>query len=447
VVPNDRQRRDDKRRPDEREKDEPDDRRQKDRERKDDSRNEVERADREREKAVQRAIDDYAKLVSRYQDDGRRPHVTPWLLIRYMLADLGLRPIPPATNFWTSPDIWVESSDPLGNPVAGEANFVHARIFNLGAFDAAPVRVDFYWGDPSLGLGPGTMIRINPPDKAEWVEVKSMQYVDVRCNTAWVPVVVNGGHECLMVNCTCPILDPITHPLECRLDRHVGQRNVHVVEAPAGTSFKFFVNLHNTLAFGGRARIVARVEHVLATAAARQLVPQELLGHLTAFGGPSGETADEMRHRFRPGAPEHRTARRLARRAAARRLIDTPLLSGRGGFEGPARAAPGIAAQVLGESTIVRPGRARETTARLLLAADRMADGTACLEGGPYTTLQELHLQPFERRGLELVLHLPADVRAGEYVVFHIAQQVEGMVTGGYTIVAKTPKQGGERDG
>lgn len=402
----------------------------------------VARADRDREKAVEQAIDDYTKLVSRYKDDGRRPRVTPWLLLRYTLADTGLRPIPLGANFWSSPDIWVESSDPLGNPVAGEDNFVHARIFNLGAFDAAPVRVDFFWGDPSTGLGPGLMIPINPPKKPEWVEVRSMDCLDVRCSTPWVPVMVNNGHECLMVNCTCPTFAPITQPFQCRLDRHVGQRNVHVVEAASGSAFNFVLNVHNTLVLGEKTRVFARVEHVLATPEARRLPQQELLGHLIAYGGPALETADALRQRFRPGAPGQRAARRMARRAAARRPLEAPLVRGRGEFEGPARAAAGIAVRSIGEGIILRPGRAQETTARLLLAADHLAEGAACLEGGRYTTLHELRLRPFERRSFEIELRMPPDMRAGEYVVFHIGQQVEGMVTGGYTIVAKARIKG-----
>src|SRR5689334_17868181 len=59
-------------------------------------------------------------------------HWTPWLCIRYNLTDMGLRPIPANVPFWVSPDIWVESPDAFGNPVAGQENFVHARIFNHG---------------------------------------------------------------------------------------------------------------------------------------------------------------------------------------------------------------------------------------------------------------------------------------------------------------------------
>jgi len=82
---------------------------------------------------------------------------TPWLLLRFAQTDMGWRPIPAADAFYLSPDIWVQSSDPSGNAVPGEPNFVYAAILNLGKAPALPTRVDFYWGNPAIGLGPGQM--------------------------------------------------------------------------------------------------------------------------------------------------------------------------------------------------------------------------------------------------------------------------------------------------
>jgi hypothetical protein len=91
---------------------------------------------------------------------------TPWLVIRYTSTDDGRgRPIPDNTVFWASPDIWVESSDPLGNPVVGEANFVHARVFNLGKGAGEAYGVDMFWMEPSIG--PGSMNWLG----STWVEV------------------------------------------------------------------------------------------------------------------------------------------------------------------------------------------------------------------------------------------------------------------------------------
>ena len=162
-------------------------------------------------------LTDLEKRYARYKREwiqlsrGEKPRTwTPWLLIRYALTDIGLRPVPASEKTYKSPDIRIESSDPLGNAVAGELNYIHAKIFNLGKADAVPVKVDFYWGDPSLGLGAEHMNLVG----TEWVQVRSHTSVDVRCNTPWVPVFVNKGHECLKVNCSNPILDPIMTPFD-----------------------------------------------------------------------------------------------------------------------------------------------------------------------------------------------------------------------------------------
>jgi len=111
----------------------------------------------------------------RLKDDRGRTW-TPWLLIRYTLTDVGLRPLALGAPYWASPDVYLESSDPLGRGVPGEDNFVHARIFNLGMATSAPTRVDFYWADPSLGLGADTMNHIG----TEWVEVDHYTVKNVR---------------------------------------------------------------------------------------------------------------------------------------------------------------------------------------------------------------------------------------------------------------------------
>jgi hypothetical protein len=70
-----------------------------------------------------------------------------------------------------------------------------------------------------------------------------------------------------------------------------------------------------------------------------------------------------------------------------------------------------------------------------------LARGALAAFGGAerfYTRLvQELTLRPFEQRRLALGLHLPDDCRAGELVVFHLAQVTHGLLAGGYCIVVR----------
>jgi hypothetical protein len=85
---------------------------------------------------------------------------TPWLLLQHAIEDLGARPVPASSAIHLSPAIRVEPGTTSGDAIAGQPNFVHALIFNLGSGTSEPTQVDFYWADPSLGLGPGNFTHI-----------------------------------------------------------------------------------------------------------------------------------------------------------------------------------------------------------------------------------------------------------------------------------------------
>lgn len=242
------------------------------------TKDDFEKALKQREKEKERARKRFERIGQ--DDDNPRAVVTPWLVMRYQDADVGLRPIPSGHVFWQSPDVWVDGPDPLGRPVAGQPNTVMARIFNFGAFDAVPVKVDFYWGDPSIGLGATHMNLIG----TAFTEVRSLHAVTVACPKAWVPIMVNGGHECLMVNCSNWVADPIINPFKPRLDRHVGQRNVQVIQMAAGESMSVMLNLNNPLPRAMEARLVADVRHLRLARGRPQALDRALLDHLLGFG-------------------------------------------------------------------------------------------------------------------------------------------------------------------
>lgn len=189
---------------------------------------EIEEKREKQEQARRRVWVDWVK-----QNDRRAPY-SPWLIIPSDLSDYGQRPLPPKTPFYASPFISVESPDPSGRPLAGAKNFLLAKVFNLGAASAAPTKVDFFWADPSVGLGPSDFTLIG----TEWVEVQPLSSTVVKCKTPWIPTYLNNGHECVMVNCDNHILDPILAPFQPWSDRHVGQRNLAVLPAIAQ---KFFL--------------------------------------------------------------------------------------------------------------------------------------------------------------------------------------------------------------
>ena len=154
-----------------------------------------------------------------------RSYYSPWLVVPCHATDDGAAPRP--ATYWASPFIWIESPDSSGMTLAGAENHVAAVVFNLGAATAAPTRVDFFWADPSVGLGAADFHWIG----TESVEVQPMSSKVVRCATPWIPTFLNGGHECVLVNCDNHVLDPILAPFQPWADRHVGQCNFAVLPA------------------------------------------------------------------------------------------------------------------------------------------------------------------------------------------------------------------------
>jgi hypothetical protein len=326
----------------------------------------------------------------------RKPRVwSPFLVIRSTPTDNGVgRPLPSSTVFWISPDIWVQSSDPFGNAQVGEENLVFARLFNLGKAHSRPTRVDFYWTNPSLGLGAGDMVYI----ASEFVEVGHLRTHTV--STPWWPVFENGGHECLLVNCTNDLLDPLAFAFRPTLDRHVGQRNISVLPGKPGQVLSFQVWVNNPAPMMARTMVFAPLSLVTAPRAAGRLTRQDLLMQLVHGSRANAVTHGRDDGQFRGGAPTIRSE--LSDRSSS-----SPSAEGRRYF-----------AELLAES--------------------EMADLRGEAPGGTGSILHELTLGPFERRLLHLELGVPAGARPGEFMVWHLTQRLEGLSLGGYTIVIET---------
>ena len=176
-------------------------------------------------------------LLARQKDRGRAQSFLPYLLVRSLVGDRGDRPFNQA--FWESPDIWTAHGDPASTPaippdhggvvVAGQPNTVYAHVWNLGFAPLAGVVVEFYWFNPSLGID-GSDANLIGIGRCE-LAARGMpgSHVLVKCPKAWVPVMENGGHECLVVR-VYGIGDPLgNNDWQPWLNRHVAQRNVSVV--------------------------------------------------------------------------------------------------------------------------------------------------------------------------------------------------------------------------
>jgi hypothetical protein len=170
---------------------------------------------------------------------GRANSFMPYLLVRSVLGDRGDRPI--NVPFWESPDIWTAPGDPAVAPAvppnhggvvtAGQATTVYAHVWNLGFAPLAGVRVEFYWFDPSLSID-GSNAHLIGMARCELAS-RGMtgSHMLVKCPTAWIPTLANGGHECLVIRIE-GVGDPIGgNPWAPWQNRHVAQRNITVVWA------------------------------------------------------------------------------------------------------------------------------------------------------------------------------------------------------------------------
>jgi hypothetical protein len=172
---------------------------------------------------------------------GRGDLYLPFLFMRANAGDLGARPVVGA--FWESPDILLlADADPATAPrvppelgqtaLAGRPNTLYAHVWNFGIAPASAVVVEFYWCDPTLGIGPSGAHLIGHTSVALGARGSARNHAVVKCPTAWVPTFVNGGHECLVVRIWDETSDGLgSPPWDAALNRHVAQRNIHVVAA------------------------------------------------------------------------------------------------------------------------------------------------------------------------------------------------------------------------
>jgi len=176
----------------------------------------------------------------------RKDLYLPYLFLRANPGDTGTRPAVGA--FWESPDIYLlagvapdaaPSIPPeLGqNAIAGEPNTVYAHVWNFGHAPAHNVIVEFSWCNPSLGINPASAHLIGHAVVDLGARGSGRAHHVVKCPQPWTPTFVNGGHECLVVRVWDMVGDMLSTPeWDASVNRHVGQRNVHVVDASGGAA-------------------------------------------------------------------------------------------------------------------------------------------------------------------------------------------------------------------
>jgi len=149
--------------------------------------------------------------------------------------------------WWLSPDLWtVPGSDPLGPPgvpIAGSPCYIWARVHNRGDSSVTNAQVRYYWANPSVAFNRTTATTVG----SAYVSLAGGQTTEVLCLTPWVPTFVNGGHECILAEAFHPTLDPLpaVPDFQVPTDRHVGQRNISVLQASPSGFFAFSFEAHN----------------------------------------------------------------------------------------------------------------------------------------------------------------------------------------------------------
>jgi hypothetical protein len=242
-------------------------------------------------------IEAFKKLLPQLKDEGQRggraQRFYPYLLVRSLVGDRGDRPI--NVPFWESPDIWTAPGAPAASPAipanpggvvtAGEPNTVYAHVWNLGRAPIMGVKVEYYWFNPTLGINAAhaNLIGVARVDLGPRNSTGCHRLV--KCPKAWVPVVENNGHECLVVRVSA-IGDNIsaTHPWDAWADRHVAQRNIHVASQGAEMA-KLITSLNATLQARSRVQLLqvgAEAAHAVQLVAPHLKLDQAVRTHVLA---------------------------------------------------------------------------------------------------------------------------------------------------------------------
>jgi hypothetical protein len=126
----------------------------------------------------------------------------------------------------------------------GVPNTLWAHVWNLGRAPVYNARVEFYWFNPTLGFNQSAanLIGVTYVDLGDRTSGNAHRIV--KCPVSWIPQFVNGGHECLMVRAFEPLTDPLTpYQWDASNDRHVGQRNISVVNATSPAVIELHLRL------------------------------------------------------------------------------------------------------------------------------------------------------------------------------------------------------------
>lgn len=168
------------------------------------------------------------------------------LLIKRNATDNGQRPIDPCTNFWSSPDLWVDGGPSNTQAQEGVAHTIKARVKNISTNETVEdVNVEAWVCDYTAGPLPTG--QLSPPGRVTGFRPGALgpgASAVISCAPTWTPtsaqVAMNNGHLCLAANtwAELPRLDgaelPAGGTLKICCDSHHGQCNINLIGADGG---------------------------------------------------------------------------------------------------------------------------------------------------------------------------------------------------------------------
>lgn len=176
------------------------------------------------------------------KDEGEYPNAT-HLYIRTNPADDGSEPLAVGLAFWQSPDIViVQPGGARGTEAIADAvNQVEVTVTNGGGIPAVDAYVDVFFGNPATTMTPTTTTLIG----GGYTTIPPINTATI--SFPWTPGQGDAGHRCLLARVSL-IIPPDTYVngtiFDVVNDRHVAQRNIHVLAVEKNeksASFSFMI--------------------------------------------------------------------------------------------------------------------------------------------------------------------------------------------------------------
>lgn len=180
-----------------------------------------------------------------------------FLGIRTHPADDLSGPLPSQYKSWVSPDIHLiqPSGSRASKAITGSKNEIQVVVTNKGGIEAVDAKVDTFFADPSTASTPATATKIG----SKYVTVPAHQQQSV--SFSWTPSPSESGHQCLLSRVGIfapPDIYQNPNKFEVRKDRHVAQKNIHVVTVSEPKMAEFGFGVVNPRAESMTFRVQAR---------------------------------------------------------------------------------------------------------------------------------------------------------------------------------------------